>query len=71
MAEGDVDDDDYSEVSFGSLTMGDEEIPVQVSGLVLRSARISPDGGHVRATLSSKSDEYGYTYYQISSLSRL
>lgn len=74
IGEGDVDEDEggggYSEVNFGTLTVGSEEILVQVSGDVLRSANLPEAQGKVRATIGSKSDEYGPTYYQITSIER-
>jgi hypothetical protein len=73
VGEGDVDEDggdEYSEINFGTLTVGSEEIMVQVSGSVLRSASLPEGGGKVRATLGSKSDEYGATYYEITRLER-
>ncbi len=75
VGEGDVDEegdgDEYSEFNFGTLTVGSEEIPVHVSGSVLRSANLPEAEGRVRATIGSKSEEYGHTYYQIISLQRL
>jgi hypothetical protein len=71
VSEGDVDDEgesEYSEINFGTLTVGSNEIMVQVSGSVLRSANLPEAGGDVRATLGSKSDEHGPTYYEITSL---
>jgi hypothetical protein len=73
VAEGDVDDEggsEYSEINFGTLTVGSEEILLQVSGSVLRSASLPETGGNVRATLGRKSDEHGATYYEITSLER-
>jgi hypothetical protein len=73
VAEGDVDDegdDEYSEFNFGTLTVGSEEIPVQVSGSVLRAAGLPAEGGNVSATLGSKSDEYGHPIYEITSIRR-
>lgn len=75
VGEGDVDEDgdggEYSEVNFGTLTVGGEEILVQVSGSVLRSANLPEAEGEVRATIGSKSSEYGATYYEITELERL
>jgi hypothetical protein len=70
VSEGEVDDEGGSEFNFGTLTVGSQEIMVQVSGSVLQSANLPEDGGNVRATLGSKSDDYGATYYEITSLER-
>lgn len=75
IAEGDVDEDDeggeYSEFNFGTLTVGSQEILVQVSGELLRSAGLPEAEGRVRATLGSKTDEYGVTTYTITALEKL
>jgi hypothetical protein len=71
VAEGDVDEEGTSEFIFGTLTVGSEEIPIQISGSVLTSAGISEDGGKVTATLGSKSDEFGLTTYTVTSLQRM
>lgn len=75
VGEGDVDEDseggEYSEINFGTLTVGSEEILVQVSGDVLRAANLPQAQGQVRATIGSKSDDYGATYYEITTLERL
>ena len=72
IAEGDVDGEGTSEFNFGSLTVNGEEIPVQVSGSVMQSAGLTGESsGKVRATISSKTDEYGSTIYTVSALQRL
>jgi hypothetical protein len=75
VGEGDVDEDgdggEYSEVNFGTLTVGGEEILVQVSGSVLKAANLPEAEGKVRATIGSKSSESGATYYEITDLERL
>lgn len=71
VAEGDVEEGGASEFNFGTLTLGSDEIPIQVSGTVLQSAGLSESGGKVRATLSAKTEQFGQTVYTISSLQRL
>jgi hypothetical protein len=61
-----------SEYNFGTLTVSGEEIPVVVSGSVLQSAGFSGGAsGKVRATIGSKTDEYGPASYVVTSLQRL
>ena len=71
VAEGDIDDEGTSEFNFGTLTVGDEELLVEVSGSLLRSAGVPDTGANVRATLGSKSEQFGATTYKITALSRL
>jgi hypothetical protein len=71
VAEGDVEEDGTSEYNAATLTVNGEEILVEVSGSILQSAGLSEAGGKVRATLSSKTEEYGVTVYVVSSLERL
>ena len=75
VGEGDVDSEgeesEYSEFNFGTLTVGADEIPVQVSGSVLKSANLSGADEKVRATIGRKSDEAGATYYHITKIERL
>ena len=73
VSEGDVDARGYAEFNTGSLTVGREELLVEVSGRVLRDADIPPEGGAmpVRATLGSKKQEYGADFYTITALERI
>ena len=71
VAEGDVDDEGTSEFNFGTLTVGDDEFLVEVGGSLLQSAGVPETGANVRATLGSKTEQYGATTYRITSLSRL
>jgi len=68
---GDVDDQGVSEVNFGTLAVNGVEHLVQVSGKVLSAARIPRDGGRVRATLSSRTDQYGAPTYIITEMEKL
>jgi hypothetical protein len=68
--EGDVGEDGVSDFNFGSLTVGGEELMVEVSGSLLSKARIPPEGAEVRAVLGSKSEQYGATSHKITELSR-
>lgn len=70
VAEGDVDDEGHSELNFGTLSIEGDEVMVQVSGDLLSSASIPPEGSEVRATLGSSSDEYGVTSYTVTALER-
>lgn len=73
VSEGDVDARGYSEFNTGSLTVGRDELLVEVSGRVLRAADIPPGGRAmpVRATLGSKKNEYGADFYTITALERI
>jgi hypothetical protein len=71
VAEGEVDEEGTSEFNFGTLTLGNEDISIQVSGSILQSADLSEEGGKVRATLGSKTEQFGETFYTITSLQRL
>ena len=72
VGEGDVDEGENAEFNFGTLTVGGEEIDVQVSGSTLQAGGFSGEtSGKVRATISSKTDEYGPTTYTVTSLQRL
>lgn len=71
VAEGDVEEDGTSEFNAATLTVNGEEILVEVGGSILQSAGLPESGGKVRATLSSKTEEYGVTVYVVSSLERL
>ncbi len=50
--------------------MGSQEILVQVSGELLRSAGLPEAEGRVRATLGSMTDEYGVPTYTITALEK-
>jgi hypothetical protein len=71
VAEGDVDDEGTSEFNFGTLTVGDDDLMVEVGGSLLQSAGVPEAGAKVRATLGSKTEQYGATTYRITALSRL
>jgi hypothetical protein len=71
VAEGDVDEEGTSEFNFGTLTAGENELLIEVSGALLQSAGIPEEGARVRATLGSKSERFGANTYTITSLSRL
>ena len=68
---GDVDDKGVSEVNFGTIAVNGVEHLVQVSGRVLSAAGIPREGGRVRATLGSRTDEYGAPTYIITAMDRL
>ena len=70
VAEGPTNDEGYSEINFGTLTVDGRDIGVQVSGSVLQSVGLHDGIGKVRATLTSKTDQYGQTVYTIASLQR-
>jgi len=70
--EGDAEDDGLSSSNFGTLTVGDRELLVDVDGAVLRAAGVQRDRDErVRAVLGSKQEQYGQPMYKITSLSRL
>jgi hypothetical protein len=71
VAEGDVNEEGSSEFNFGTLTVENEDISIQVSGSILQSANLPDEGGKVRATLGSKTEQFGETFYTITSLQRL
>lgn len=71
VAEGDTDATDTSQFNFGTLAVGNEQISVQVSGSVLSAAGIAGDGVKVKATLGSKSEQFGGTTYTVTALQRL
>ena len=69
---------DGSPTYFGSLEVEGEEVGIKVSGAVLDAAGIphaddmpSSGDGKVRATLGSKTEFMGETYYVVSALQRL
>jgi hypothetical protein len=68
---GDVDDQGISEVNFGVLAVNGVEHLVQVSGSMLGAARIPREGGKVRATLGSRTDQYGVPTYIITAMEML
>jgi hypothetical protein len=68
---GDVDDSGISEANFGTLSVNGVEHLVQVSGVVLSAARVPREGGKVRATLGSRTDQYGPPTYVITAMERL
>ena len=67
---GGVDDKGLSEVNFGTLAVNGVEHLVQVSGTVLSAARLPREGGKVRATLGSRTDQYGAPTYIITAMER-
>ena len=68
---GDVDDQGVSEINFGTLAVNGVEHLVQVSGAVMRAGRVPREGAKVRATLGSRTDEYGAPTYIITAMERL
>ena len=68
---GDVDDKGISEVSFGTLTVNGTEYLVQVSGTVMRASGVPREGARVRATLGSRTDQYGPPTFIITAMQRL
>jgi hypothetical protein len=68
---GDVDENDVSEVNFGTLTVAGVDHLVQVSGAVLRASGLPRTGGKVRATLGSRTDLYGPPTYIVTAMERL
>lgn len=70
-SDGDVDAAGTHENNFGTLTVGKREFAVQVSGGLLARAALPAAGGKVRATLGSRSDEFGFALYEVTALERL
>ena len=65
---GDVDESGVSELNFGVLVVDGVEHLVQVSGPVLKAAGLPREGGRVKATLGSKTDQYGAPTYVITAM---
>lgn len=70
-ADGDVDAAGTFENNYGTLTVGKLGIAIEVSGSVLKPVALPPTGGRVRATLGSRSDEFGFPLYVVTALKRL
>jgi len=68
---GPVDEKGISEANFGTLTVMGAEYLVQVSGTVLGASGVPRTGGKVRATLGSRTDQYGPPSYIITAMERL
>jgi hypothetical protein len=71
VGEGDDSEDDV-EMLYGFLTVGEEELYIQVDSRLLDSAGISTESARVRATIGSKEDlGHDMIHYTITSLTRL
>lgn len=68
---GPVDDKGISEANFGTLAVNGVEHLVQVSGAVMTAGRVPREGAKVRATLGSRTDEYGAPTYIITAMEKL
>jgi hypothetical protein len=67
-----TEEEDGSDVAFGSLVVGKEELYIQVASKLLDATGLPPDGGKVRATISSKEDlGDDMTQYRITALEKL
>jgi hypothetical protein len=67
---GEVDEQGISEANFGTLAVNGVEHLVQVSGAVLRAAAIPRTGGKVKATLGSRTHQYGAPTYIITAMEK-
>ena len=70
-SDGEVDAAGIYQNNFGTLTVGKQEIAIEVSGNVLGPVALPPEGGRVRAKLGSMSSEFGFELYLVSELQRL
>jgi len=68
---GPVDEKGVSEANFGALTVNGVDYLVQVSGAVLSAAAVPRTGGKVKATLGSRTDQYGPPTYIITAMEKL
>ena len=68
---GPVDEKGVSEANFGTLTVNGVEHLVQVSGTVLSAAGLPRTGGKAKATLGSRTDQYGAPTYVITAMEKL
>jgi hypothetical protein len=68
---GEVDEKGVSEANFGTLTVNGVEHLVQVSGAVLSAAALPRVGGKVKATLGSRTDQYGAPTYIVTAMEKL
>ncbi len=69
--EGD-DEGGIPEFTFGSITVGEENVDVIIPPEMLASAALPDNIGKVRATLGSVTKEYGgFSYYKVTKLERL
>lgn len=68
---GPVDEKGVSEANFGTLTVNGVEHLVQIAGTVLGAAGLPRAGGKVRATLASRTDQYGPPTYIITAMEKL
>lgn len=70
--EGDVGEDGISEITFGTIAVGEENVDVVIAADVLKSVALPDNVGKVRATLGSVTNEYGgFPYYRVTRLERL
>jgi hypothetical protein len=67
---GPVDDKGVSEANFGTLVVDGVQHLVQVSGTVLGAAKLPREGAKVKATLGSRTDQYGPPTYIITAIER-
>jgi hypothetical protein len=66
------DEEDGSETLWGGLTVGQEDLYIQVDSKLLDAAAIPAEGAKVRATIGSKDDlGGGMVHYRITALEKL
>lgn len=68
---GPVDANGISEANFGTINVNGKEHLVQVTGAVLAASGVPRIGGKVKATLASRTDEYGAPTYIVSAMQKL
>jgi hypothetical protein len=63
---------DGTDMAFGALAVGKDDLYIQVDSKLLDSAGLPPDGGKVRATIGSRDDlGDGMFQYTITALEKL
>jgi hypothetical protein len=65
-------EEDGTDMAFGGLVVGKEDLYIQVDSKLLDSAGLPPEGGRVRATIGSRDDlGDGMFQYRITALEKL
>jgi hypothetical protein len=65
-------EEDGTDMAFGGLAVGKDELYIQVDSKLLDSAGLPPDGGKVRATIGSREDlGNGMFQYTITAVEKL